>query len=395
MKKVLFVVDERKLGGVSILLENILNNLDLNNLDITILILHNNGNRFENIKNKNVKIIYATKAFSVIDMDLKGLLKQFKLVEVVKKLLMIYRLKTGRLAKFIQKQREKIQLHSYDIEIAFKAGFCSAFVAYGNSKCKINWIHEDYSTYNKTKRYENTFKKIFNMMDRHITVSEDAKRSFCSIYSNEEKTHVIENYIDIKDILDKANLELTQSEYVINKNKLNFVALGRFCYEKGFERIIEAVHSLKQEQDISNIHVYIIGYGEYGKKLKEQIIRLNIQEHIDIIDNKIFNYNPYAFMKQCDLYILSSTSESFGMVRVEALSLGLPVITTNVAYTNELIQDKYGIIVENSNYGIYKGLKEVITNSELVETLKQKVSNYSYESNNKDILKKIQKLLEE
>lgn len=394
MKKILFVVDERKLGGVSILLENILNNLEISKYAIDILILHNNGNRLENL-DKNINIIYGPKAFNVIDQDINSLLRNFKLGLAIKKICMSYRLKTGRIAKFIARQRKNMGLETYDIEIAFKAGFCSAFVAYGNSKKKINWIHEDYATYNKTKRYEDTFKKIYNKFDMHITVSEDAKNSFCNIYANEQKTHVIENYIDVQGVLEKAISESNKNMVAVDKRKLNLVTLGRFCPEKGFERIINAIHRLKQEIDVSKLHVYIIGYGNYAEKLKKDIIRLNLKTNIDIIESNKINYSPYILMKQCNMFILSSLSESFGMVRVEALTLGLPVITTDVAYTKELIHNKYGIIVENSEYGIYDGIKRVTTDKKLVEKLREQVKEYSYENKNQEILDKITKLLEE
>lgn len=393
MKKVLFVVDERKLGGVSILLESILNNLDNKNLDITVLVLHNNGDRLENIQ---AKVIYGTPAFNIIDQDLKYLIKNFKLVSAIKKIVMSLRLKFGKIDKFILRQRAKLNITGYDIEIAFKAGFCSAFVAYGDAKTKLNWIHEDYATYNKTKRYENTFKEIFDLMDKHITVSQDAKKSFCDIYGCEDKTYVIENYIDTKSLLEKANEDITSNEYKIDKDKLNLVALGRFCPEKGFDRIIQAFARLKEQGlELSNVHMYIIGYGEDEKKLNEDKIRLNLSEYIDIINNGKFNWNPYAFMKECDMYVLSSTSESFGMVRVEALTLKLPVLTTNVANTEEILQNKYGLVVENSAEGVYQGLKEVITNKELVLSLKENVKDYSYDEKNGEILERINRLLEE
>lgn len=393
MKKILFVVDERKLGGVSILLENLLNNIDKSKYNIDVLVLHNNGDRLTNLGN-NINIIYGSKEFDVIDQDIKKLLKKFKLSLALRKICMSYRLKTGKISAFILDARKSMGLDKYDTEIAFKAGFCSAFVAYGDADKKINWIHEDYATYNRTKRYEDTFKKIFNKFDVHITVSQDAKKSFCDIYGNDNKTMVIENYIDVKGILEYSKNSLIVND-IIDKNKLNFVTLGRFCREKGFERIINSVSKLKEEIDISNIHVYIIGYGEYAQKLKNEIIRLNLQDTIDIIESNKINYSPYALMKLCDVFVLSSLSESFGMVRVEALSLGLPVITTDVAYTDELIQNKYGIIVENSALGIYEGIRKVVIDNGLLNQIKQNVNNYSYENKNKEILDKITKLLEE
>ena len=68
MKNILLVVDERKMGGVSILLEDLINNMDLKDKAIDILVLHNNGDRLENIKDK-VNIIYGTKYFDAIDNE--------------------------------------------------------------------------------------------------------------------------------------------------------------------------------------------------------------------------------------------------------------------------------------------------------------------------------------
>ena len=74
MKNILFVVDERKMGGVSIVLEDILNNINLTNKKIDLLILHNNGERLKEIK-KEINVIYGTKFFNIIDTQIEELKK--------------------------------------------------------------------------------------------------------------------------------------------------------------------------------------------------------------------------------------------------------------------------------------------------------------------------------
>lgn len=393
MKKVLFVVDERKLGGVSIVLENILNNISLKDLDITVLVLHNNGDKLVNLP-EDVKVIYGNSYFNTIDLDFSSLIKSKKIFKAIKKLYISLLMKNGKIEKYIKLARKKMNLENYDIEIAFKAGFCSLFVAYGNATQKINWVHEDYKTYNKTKRYENTFKMAFRAFDKHIIVSEEAAKSFNDIYNMEDKTMVIENYIDVENIIRKSDEE---SVLAVNRNKLNIVTLGRFCAEKGFDRLIDAVQTLKEERTkaLDNLKIYILGYGNDEAKLQSKITEYNLAEYIQVINVKELDNNPYAFMKLCDLYIMPSRSESFGMVRVEALSLGLPVITTNVANTAKMINDNIGVVVENNTEGIAKGLKHVLENGGLVLNLKDNVKSYSYEEENTRIIKKIENLLEE
>ena len=390
MRKVLFVVDEKKLGGVSIVLENLLNNLDLTNLKVDVLILHNNGTALTNL-NKNVRLIYGTKAFDIVDQDFKSLLKTGHIIKAIRKSRLSYKMKTNNMKSFILAQRKKMGLGCYDVEIAFKSGFCSFFVAYSNAKKKINWVHEDYETYNKTKRYKETFKKVFNMFDKHIVVSQKAAKSFNDIYHMEYKTYVIENYIDenlLKEQALKASIKLDNS-------KINVVSLGRFCYEKGFDRLVEALGILRDKLGILNVKVNILGYGELERALKQQVVTDGLSDIVEIYNTTNLEHSPYSFIKESDVFVMASRSESFGMTRIESLILGTPVITTNVANSDKLIQSDYGIIVENTTEGIAYGIEALITNKELLNALKENVKNYSYSAENNKIIHQVQELLEE
>jgi len=392
MNKVLFVVDERMLGGVSIVLENILNNMSRKNLDITVLVLHNNGDRLVKLPS-DIKVIYGGSYFNVIDLDFSSLIKSKKIFKAIKKAYISLLMKTGKIEQYIKKTRKSINLERYDIEIAFKSGFCSLFVAYGDAPKKINWIHEDYKTYNKTKKYEKLFKTAFSAFDKHVVVSDDAAKSFNDIYGMQNKSIVIENYIDTEYIKEKGNEE---SSIAVIKSKVNLVTLGRFCTEKGFDRLIDAVNKLKEERvkELEKLKVYILGYGKDEYMLKTKINEFNLREYVQVVNVKEVDNNPYAFMKQCDLYVMTSRSESFGMVRIEALILGLPVITTTVANTEKMINNDSGIVVDNSTEGIYIGLKQVLVNPELVTKLKENVKKYSYDKENERIIAEIESILE-
>lgn len=390
MRKVLFVVDEKKVGGVSTVLENILNNIDYTNIDVDVLILHNNGTALTNLNDK-IHIIYGSKAFDVVDQDFKYLLKTGRIIKAFRKVILSYKMKKNKMKSFIQKQRKILGLEDYDTEIAFKSGFCSFVVAYSNAKTKINWVHEDYEMYNRTKRYENTFKEVFDMFDKHIVVSEKAAASFNNIYHMENKTSVIENYIDVDNLVEQSSYDTIK----LDKNKINIVTLGRFCNEKGFDRLIETVKLLKDSINDINIKVHILGYGELESDLKNQVSNLELNSLIEIYNTQDMTSNVYAFIKQCDLFVMSSRTESFGMTRIEALILGVPVITTNVANSDKLIHKDYGIIVENSTYGIFSGLERVVKNKDILPNLKNNLKNYSYKEQNEKIIGKIQKILEE
>ena len=77
-----------------------------------------------------------------------------------------------------------------------------------------------------------------------------------------------------------------------------------------------------------------------------------------------YKYNdPYKYLKNSDLFILSSRYEAFGLVVIEALTLEVPVLATENHATNKIIKHKeIGYITENSSEGIYNGLKYILEN---------------------------------
>ena len=84
MKNILFVVDERQMGGVSVLLEDILKKINLQKYKIDIMVLHNNGDYLTNLP-KNVNIIYGTSFFEVVDLSIKEVLKTKNIIKILKK----------------------------------------------------------------------------------------------------------------------------------------------------------------------------------------------------------------------------------------------------------------------------------------------------------------------
>lgn len=105
-KELLFVVDEREMGGVSVVLNDLVHLLDSNLFQIDILVLHNKGNMLQQLP-KNTRLIYGTPYFSAIDYSLSQVLHKKDLSLIMKKLRVIFDLKTGFIKKRIVKERKK------------------------------------------------------------------------------------------------------------------------------------------------------------------------------------------------------------------------------------------------------------------------------------------------
>ncbi len=386
MKNVLFVVDERKMGGVSILLEDIMRSIKLKNINVDILVLHNNGDRLETIKNAN--IIYGTKYFEIVDLSIKEILKMKNLKLLIKKAILFFDLKTGLIKYKIKKQRKKILNKQYDIEIAFKDGFTALFVGFGNAKRKIHWLHYDYKLENPNIKYNKLFKKILPTFDKIIAVSSGVMNDFNDVYSLNNKTSVISNLVDIEKIKNMSNQTMLEEK----DDKINIISVGRLHHMKGYDRLIDALNKLNLEDCLQNVSVKLYGDGpEYDNLLNK--INENKLEKIVFLKGR--TNNPYKFIKNSDLFISSSIFEPFGLVIIEALTLGVPVIATKNSATNDLIKNNLdGIIVENSTEGIYKGLKDVLTDKNKLLKLKSNAEKFNYESENKKIVKQLEDLIQ-
>ncbi|MCC6274950.1 MAG: glycosyltransferase [Leptospiraceae bacterium] len=119
------------------------------------------------------------------------------------------------------------------------------------------------------------------------------------------------------------------------------LTVGNLKIEKNHELLIRAFAKVKKT---INAVLVILGEGELRKKMEDLIHELNLSDSV-----KLPGYvpNPYPWYKNADLFVLSSNHEGFGNVIVEALSCGIPVVSTNCpSGPGEILESgKYGILV--------------------------------------------------
>ena len=385
-RNILFVVDEKRMGGVSVLLEDMMNMINISKYNIDILVLHNNGEMLENL-DENINIIYGSPYFEAVDYSIKEVLKSGNLKLIYKKMKLIFDMKTGHIEKVIKKERKKILNKKYDVEIAFKDGFTALFTAFGDSSKKVHWLQYEYKKINPNANYDKLFKKILPNFDNIVAVSDNVKKYFNDIYHLDDKVEVIYNIID-QNKIDKKSKE--ECDVILNNKELNIVSVGRLHKMKGYDRLIDAFSMLKKENLLNDVKLRIYGNGPEYVNLKQQINDLKLNDNIMLMGQVL---NPYKYIKNNDLFVLSSVYEPFGLVIVEALSLHVPVLATSNSATSKLIVDnKTGLIVENSIDGLYEGLKKIINNKEIVIEYKNNLKDYSYD--NSELVKQIEKILD-
>ncbi|OCN04348.1 hypothetical protein A4S06_11460 [Erysipelotrichaceae bacterium MTC7] len=386
-RSVLFVVDEREMGGVSVVLNDLIHLLNRKIFQIDVLILHNKGSMLNKLP-EDVNVIYGTKYFEAIDFTLKQALQSKSLKTIYRKLKVVFDLKTGNIKRVIQNERKKILNKPYDVEVAYKDGFTAIFTAYGNTPKKIHWLHSAYGTFDPTAKYYKLFTQVLPRFDHIVGVATNVVKEFNEIYHLDSITEVIPVAIDTERI--KA-MAAKPSLVKLHNNKLNIVVVGRAHPVKGYERMVQAFMRLHNENLLEHVVVHVFGDGPLFETIVNQI-KMNDLEDVIFMDGSIAN--PYAEMKNFDFLLLPSYSEAFGTVISESFILHVPVLATETSASLMSIQpNQNGWICKNSEDGLYLALKDVILHPAKVRDCKNQLQSFEYD--NAKILQRITEILKE
>ena len=254
-----------------------------------------------------------------------------------------------------------------DVYIAFTEGFATKLLSYTPNK-KIAWVHADLKTDPWTLN-SNIYKSLeeertsYSRYDKVVCVSKSVEQVMRKHYGLSQTT-TIYNPIDIENILLKASQPID----IDIPSSFNIVSVGRLVPQKGYDRLIPIIGKLRKEG--KNIQLYIIGEGIERNYLESIIKKEGLQDVVHLMG---YQKNPYALMSKMDLFVCSSRTEGYSLVIAEAMTLGLPVISTDCAGPNELLDHgKYGLLVDNDNISLFEGISTVIYNTKLIEDLKQR-----------------------
>jgi glycosyltransferase involved in cell wall biosynthesis len=276
---------------------------------------------------------------------------------------------------------------NYDFEIAF-FGLETIKIISGSTNShshKVGWIHSSGVGQFIPAGYQKPYaQKVFRNIENVFCVSEESRKKLYELFGKRKNVFVVNNPCDEDAIRNAAKEEISQP-----KRAFTFICVSRLENKsKGYLRLFDVCEKLNREG--LEYEIWIVGDG----KDKETIIARAGLLHLDNIRFLGQQSNPYKFMSKSDMYLCASHYEGFSVSMSEAVILGLPVLSTNVSGTRELFEDgKYGFIVDNSEDGIYKGIKDILTQPDLYSNYKDmaaKRMNY-FSKNNK--VKEIERII--
>lgn len=342
-KKILIIHSSLGGGGAERVLIDIFHNFDYEKYDIDFLLLYHNGVYLSQIPPKVNLLTFSAPIFKgklmsiMVRTNLFGLISKYKL-------------------------RKYFKDSHYDTIISFMEGSAAKYHSYLLDKAQknITWVHTDFFRNHYSKVHfpiPGSERRFYNKLDSVVFVSAQAKNQFKKLFA-QPKGRVIYNLIDPKSIFAKAE------ENTPEKKHFTVCNIGRLCPQKRQDRIIETAYLLKQEGYV--VDFWIIGAGELEGELKKQAKEQGVADSVHFLG---FMSNPYPHLKSADVFLLTSDSEGFPIVVLEALCLSKPIISTPVTGPSEQLDNgRYGIIAEPDAQSIASAIKFLYDNpDELVK----------------------------
>ncbi|KPE51567.1 glycosyltransferase [Chryseobacterium indologenes] len=258
----------------------------------------------------------------------------------------------------------------YDVEIGAIHGMYKEILSspLKDSK-KIIWIQNDIFS---LKEFTPNVIREFFRFDKILVISNKLEEGMLQHAQNErEKKSIIKIYnpIDRNDTLQKAHMPVDDMPFTDSSDPV-FVSVGTVYPQKGYDRLLQ-VHKKLLDEGLKH-NLLIIGDGYDLENIQAQLNALNLQKTAKMLG---YRSNPYPYMEHSDFYIMSSRHEGYPTIIAEALILKKPISATDISGIKDLLQDgKLGIITQNSEEGIYEGMKKFLTDKELAEHYKKEIS---------------------
>lgn len=148
------------------------------------------------------------------------------------------------------------------------------------------------------------------------------------------------------------------------RQKLNLLFVGRLSFQKNIPLLLDAL-SVYQKRFGSNFVLKIVGDGELMNELSDQAAALGLRDAVSFAGSLSGASLERAY-DSADIFVLSSSSESFGLVIVEAMAKGLPVVCTDIPAVRNLVDNKInGLRVKETPDAFAEAIHDIASNKKL------------------------------
>ena len=198
-------------------------------------------------------------------------------------------------------------------------------------------------------------KRSLKKTNRVVTVSAANQKILRELYPEEKnKFIVIPNGIDTTwwhsqflRFTDLDRRKIKEELFLAHENSLIIISVAELHERKGLKYLIEAIPEVAAK--FPNIKLVLVGEGPERPELEKLIKKLGIENHVILTGRQ---KEIPKLLKCADIFVLPSKREAFGLVLLEAMIAGLPIIASDTGGIPEIIENKKnGILVEPENSG--------------------------------------------
>ena len=344
MKKILFVMNTMGRAGAEKALLELFKHIDRTEYEISLFVLTGQGELLDAVpdyvKILNKKILPVSVHSEegrrkLIKSSLKALLVRLNIIRLIP--YFINNIKALKNNGVYQPEKLLWRAYAdgterfdtkYDIAVSFIEGGAAYYVAdHVNAEKKAAFIHVDYSYAGYTRKLD---KECYLKFDRIFAVSGEVAEVFDKVYPELiGKTEVFPNMIDREEIKKRAD---EGTGFTDGFDGIRILTIGRLSAQKSLETSIEACYLLKKNNE--NIRWYVLGEGHRRRRLEELIKKLGLTEHFLLCGSVD---NPYAYIKDADIFVHCTRFEGKSLAVQEAQILGKPIIVSNCSGNREQI----------------------------------------------------------
>jgi len=271
--------------------------------------------------------------------------------------------------------------------LSFQANIYALIISKIFSLKIISRSNSSSAGWSSNKIKQSIFSYFFKKADKIIVNSKDFKKEMDKKYSID--THCILNPFIFNKIKKESKVKTGK---IFSKNTLKLISVGRLTLQKDFITLFKAINMIKKRK----VELIVIGKGSEKEKLENFIKNNNLTNRIKLIGYK---KNPFKYINQAEIFILTSIFEGSPNVLIEAQYLKKYVISTNCPTgPREILSNgKYGSLVK---IGDFKSIAKILQNYNYSLSIKKKINSsflstkeYDHKTNCKEYFNLIQKYI--
>ncbi|MDU9006517.1 glycosyltransferase [Sedimentitalea todarodis] len=260
----------------------------------------------------------------------------------------------------------------FDVSIEFGgyAPFWTALMACSNATRKVCYQHNhlwaEYTNLDASRNQRQLYGVFltYGWFDQIVAVSDETRMvnetHLARFYPDGSKACTVRNTMNMARVLERKRLPVVLAHPAVaplfqSPELFRFIALGRLSPEKRYDRMIGALARIAPEHP--NAVLLICGSGPLKDKLLQFARRKGVAEQVRFLGQV---HNPYPLLANADVCVMSSDYEGQPMTLLEALSLGVPCIGTDIPGIRSVLKDGRGHITDPTEEAFAATMKAAI-----------------------------------